>query len=173
MRQFGEGLLCLQALRLLGSDVVNRRARAEFSPYGFGPLLGAHPFLCLCTPFVSRCGTGMAGLPDAPSFQALAKGADGTDGSRASASTSDLIAGRALDANGRYVNHVLDDPDLMAPFQPEPVGCLGGVFVYSARAAERPLRRVNQGAQGLIDGLLVREILSDVRCEEHRFVPAR
>src|SRR6266849_1911749 len=47
-----------------------------------------------------------------------------------SASTSDLIAGRALNANGRYVNHVLDDPDLMAPFQPEPVGCLGGVFVF-------------------------------------------
>ena len=80
-----------------------------------------------------------------------------------SAPTSDLIAGRALDANGRYMNDVLDDPDLMAPFQPEPVGCLGGVFVCLARAAERPLRRVNQGAQGLIDGLLVREILSDVR----------
>src|SRR5712691_12614703 len=47
-----------------------------------------------------------------------------------SASTSDLIAGRALNANGRYVNHVLDDPDLMAPFQPEPVGRLGGVFVF-------------------------------------------
>src|SRR5713226_5196576 len=75
-------------------------------------------------------GTGMVGLPDAPSFLALAKGADGTDGSRPSASTSDLIAGRALDANGRYVNHVLDDPDLMAPFQPEPVGRLGGVFVF-------------------------------------------
>src|SRR5260370_4957292 len=47
-----------------------------------------------------------------------------------SASTSDLVAGRALDANGRYVNHVLDDPDLMAPFQPEPIGRLGGVFVF-------------------------------------------
>src|SRR5713101_8607901 len=33
----------------------------------------------------------------------------------------------------------------------------------SARAAERPLRRVNQGAQGRIDGWLVGEILSDVR----------
>src|SRR5713226_245070 len=75
-------------------------------------------------------GTGMVGLPDAPSFLALAKGADGTDGSRPSASTSDLIAGRALDANGRYVNDVLDNPDLMAPFQPEPVGRLGGVFVF-------------------------------------------
>ena len=47
-----------------------------------------------------------------------------------SASTFDLIAGRALDANGRYVNHILDDPHLMAPFQPEPVGRLGGVFVF-------------------------------------------
>ncbi len=37
----------------------------------------------------------------------------------------------------------------------------------SARAAERPLRRVNQGAQGRIDGLLVREILSDIRGEQH------
>src|SRR5216684_7726431 len=46
------------------------------------------------------------------------------------ASTSDLIAGRALDANGRYVNDVLDDPDLMAPVQLEPVGRLGGVFVF-------------------------------------------
>ena len=34
---------------------------------------------------------------------------------------------------------------------------------WSARAAERGLRGVNQGAQGRIDGLLVREILSDVR----------
>lgn len=80
-----------------------------------------------------------------------------------SASTFDLIAGRALDANRGYVSDILDNPDLMAPFQPEPVGRLGGVFVCSAHAAERPLRRVNQGAQGLIDGLLVREILSDVR----------
>jgi hypothetical protein len=32
-----------------------------------------------------------------------------------------------------------------------------------ARATERPLGHVNQGAQGGIDGLLVREILSDVR----------
>src|SRR5258707_757903 len=34
-------------------------------------------------------------------------------------------------------------------------------------AAERPLRRGNQGAQGGIDGLLVREIRSDVRREEY------
>src|SRR6266496_2753128 len=107
-----------------------RRSGARTATLDPEDALVAYPFLCLCTPFVSRCGTGMAGLPDAPSFQALAKGADGTDGSRASASTSDLIAGRALDANGRYVNHVLDDPDLMAPFQPEPVGRLGGVFVF-------------------------------------------
>jgi len=33
----------------------------------------------------------------------------------------------------------------------------------SAGAAERFLRRVDQGAQGGIDGLLVGEILSDVR----------
>ncbi len=38
---------------------------------------------------------------------------------------------------------------------------------YSARAAERPLRHVNQGAQGRIDGLLVRKVLSNVRREEH------
>ncbi len=34
---------------------------------------------------------------------------------------------------------------------------------WSARAAERALRGVNQGAQGRIDGLLVGEILGDVR----------
>src|SRR5258707_13294586 len=34
-------------------------------------------------------------------------------------------------------------------------------------AAERPLRRMNQGAQGGIDGLLVRKIRSDVRSEEY------
>jgi hypothetical protein len=33
----------------------------------------------------------------------------------------------------------------------------------SARAAERPLRRVNQSAQDCINGLLVRKILSPVR----------
>jgi hypothetical protein len=33
----------------------------------------------------------------------------------------------------------------------------------SARAAERLLHHRNQGAQGRIDGLLVREILSNVR----------
>ena len=35
--------------------------------------------------------------------------------------------------------------------------------VLSASAAERRLRRVNQGAQGRLDGLLVGEILGDVR----------
>src|SRR5260370_34659385 len=34
---------------------------------------------------------------------------------------------------------------------------------WSARAAERFLRRVDQGAQGGVDGLLVGKILSDVR----------
>ena len=37
----------------------------------------------------------------------------------------------------------------------------------SARAAERPLGHVNQGAQGCIDGLFVGEILGDVRREKH------
>jgi hypothetical protein len=39
--------------------------------------------------------------------------------------------------------------------------CSSGVL--SASAAERRLRRVNQGAQGRLDGLLVEEILGDVR----------
>ena len=39
--------------------------------------------------------------------------------------------------------------------------CSSGVL--SASAAERRLRRVNQGAQGRLDGLLVGEILGDVR----------
>ena len=34
---------------------------------------------------------------------------------------------------------------------------------HSVRAAERPLRHANQGAQGRIDGLFVREIRSDIR----------
>ncbi len=37
----------------------------------------------------------------------------------------------------------------------------------SARAAEGPLRGVNQGAQGRIDGLLVGEIFGDIRGEEY------
>jgi hypothetical protein len=42
-------------------------------------------------------------------------------------------------------------------------------FVFSstscaaAGAAARPLTRVNQGAQGCIDGLLVREVFGDIR----------
>src|SRR6266446_5852517 len=63
-------------------------------------------------------------------FTLLRKGRMALTALGPSASTPDLIAGRALDANGRYVNHVLDDPHLMAPFQPEPVGRLGGVFVF-------------------------------------------
>jgi hypothetical protein len=46
------------------------------------------------------------------------------------ASASDLIARRAFDTNGGYVNDVLDNPDLMAPVQLEPVGGLGGIFVF-------------------------------------------
>jgi hypothetical protein len=38
---------------------------------------------------------------------------------------------------------------------------------YSTRGAERPLGHVNQGTQGRIDGLLVREILRDIRREEY------
>ena len=36
-------------------------------------------------------------------------------------------------------------------------------FTHVQRGEKWPLRRVNQGAQGRIDGLLVREILSPVR----------
>jgi len=36
-------------------------------------------------------------------------------------------------------------------------------FKGARRAAEWPPLRLNQGAQGRINGLLVREILSDVR----------
>ena len=60
-----------------------RRGGARTATLDPEDALVAYPFPCLCTPFVSRCGTGMAGLPHAPSFHALAKGADGTDGSRA------------------------------------------------------------------------------------------
>jgi hypothetical protein len=45
-------------------------------------------------------------------------------------STSDLIARCAFHANSGYVNDVLDDPNLMAPVQLEPVGDLGSIFVF-------------------------------------------
>jgi hypothetical protein len=45
-------------------------------------------------------------------------------------SARNLIARCAFDANGWYVDNVLDNPNVVAPVQLDPEGGLGGAFVF-------------------------------------------